>query len=267
MALTEAQQKAREGKLTASRVACLMSGNERKILNLWRELVGSPDYEPEDLEWNWAVRLGQCTEDLNLDFYEHVTGHPVTRRRDPVTGDQEVVVSDRADWAACSLDGWDSVLSVPVECKHVGGMEPRETVIDRYQPQYHWQMICTNARETASSIIEAARYPVIDMIPWDEEYGEELWSRAEWLMWHIKNLVCPVDVPAAVFAPPLIVDMSASNGWAVNAALWLEHYPLARAADAELKALMPAAASKAQAHGVGVNRDKLNRLTVRATRR
>ena len=63
--LSPAQIQARDGRLTASRVACLMSGDEAEILNLWRELCGG-DFEQEDLSGVWPVQLGSCTEDLNL---------------------------------------------------------------------------------------------------------------------------------------------------------------------------------------------------------
>jgi predicted phage-related endonuclease len=97
--LNAAQMKARDGKLTASRVACLMTGDNDKILNLWRELVGDPAYVEEDLSNVWAVQLGTATEELNLDWFERRTGKKVTRRG-------EVVIHPECDWAACTLDGW-----------------------------------------------------------------------------------------------------------------------------------------------------------------
>lgn len=95
--LTPEQLKARDGKLTASRVGVLMSGDEAKILSLWREMLGLQ--EPEDLSGVWAVRRGEATEQLNLDWFERKTGKKVTRRG-------EVVVHPEHDWAACTLDGW-----------------------------------------------------------------------------------------------------------------------------------------------------------------
>ena len=82
--LTEAQCRARDGKLTASRVGVLMSGDEAAIYALWREMIGDPDYKPEDLSDVWAVQLGSCTENLNLDWYERRTGRSVTRCGDVV---------------------------------------------------------------------------------------------------------------------------------------------------------------------------------------
>ncbi|KAF0138657.1 MAG: hypothetical protein FD153_1184 [Rhodospirillaceae bacterium] len=93
-----AQRRARDGKLTASRVGVLMNGDEAAIYALWREMIGAPDYKPEDLSDVWAVQLGSCTESLNLDWYERRTGRSVTRRGD-------VVVHPTLPWAAATLDG------------------------------------------------------------------------------------------------------------------------------------------------------------------
>ena len=68
--LSPAQIAARDGKLTASAVACLMSGDADKILNLWRELTGDPSYVPEDLSDIWAVQLGSHTEPPFVDPHD-----------------------------------------------------------------------------------------------------------------------------------------------------------------------------------------------------
>ena len=72
--LTAEQLKARDGKLTASRVACLMTGDAEKIMNLWREMVGDPSFVADDLSGVWPVQLGSATEMLNLDWYTRRTG-------------------------------------------------------------------------------------------------------------------------------------------------------------------------------------------------
>lgn len=185
MALTQQQLAQREGKLTASAVGALMSGNPEKIRDLWRELIGDPDFVRPDLSHIWPVRLGSHTESLNLDWYEERAKYPVSRRG-------EVVVHPKFDWAACTLDGWDSAYSVPIECKHVGGREPLSKVLARYHPQFHWQMIVTGTKECRASIIEGAKEPRIEAIPFDPAYAAELWARAEWFMQHVNNLTCPV---------------------------------------------------------------------------
>lgn len=95
--LTSTQIEARKGKLTASRIACLMTGDAEKILRLYREMRG--EQPEEDLSDVWAVQLGSATEQLNLDWYERKNRTPVIRRG-------EVIISAQHDWAACTLDGW-----------------------------------------------------------------------------------------------------------------------------------------------------------------
>lgn len=180
--LSPYQLKAREGRLTASAVACLMEGDNQKIHALWQRLIsGEPE---EDLSDVWPVQLGSCTEQLNLDWFEKRTGKKVTRRG-------EVVIHPEYDWAACTLDGW---VGFVIEAKHVGGREPLEKVIARYQPQLHWQMIVTGARKAALSIIEGTNPPIVEYIDFDEAYAAELWSRACAFMLCVQTLTPPVPV-------------------------------------------------------------------------
>jgi predicted phage-related endonuclease len=165
--LTAAQLKAREGKLTASRVACLMHGDADKIMQLYREMIG--EGEPEDLDHIWPVRLGSATEELNLDWFEMKNG-TLSRRGD-------VIVHKKYTWAAATLDGWYDDLGCPVECKHVGGREPLEIIIDRYQPQMQWQMEVTGASQCALSVIMGAAEPVVEFIDRDADYAAEMVKR------------------------------------------------------------------------------------------
>lgn len=256
--LTDVQIKARAGKLTASRIACLMTGDEAEILNLWRELCGG-DFEQEDLSGVWPVQLGSCTEDLNLDWYERKHG-AVSRRGEVVIGPQ--------DWMAATLDGWSDAHSCPVECKHVGGREPLETIIQRYQPQMHWQMIVTGASQCALSVIMGASEPIVEFIAKDEAYAAELMVRAEAFWLCVLMLTPPCAVPAV--SPPVkaekIYEMQGSNAWAANAATWLTTKVAAKdftAAEKEIKALVPSDAAKCIGHGITVNRDRAGRLSIR----
>src|SRR5262252_5058590 len=128
--LSPTQMKQREGKLTASRIACLMTGNKAKIHQLWLELTGQS--EPEDLSHVWAVRLGEATETLHLDWLE-LLKFTITQRG-------HFMVHPKHDWLGVTLDGWCSEIDGPVEVKHVGGREPLEVIIERYQPQVQCQM-------------------------------------------------------------------------------------------------------------------------------
>ncbi len=256
--LTRAQLDARAGKLTASRIACLMTGDAEKIMRLYREMIG--EQPEEDLSDVWPVQLGAVTEALNLDWYER-KGNPLSRRG-------EVVTHPIFPWAAATLDGWDTVLLCPVETKHVGGREPLEVVIDRYQPQMQWQMECTQAPQCALSVIMGANEPVIEYIPFDHAYTTEMIRRGAQFMDFVKRREPPV-VLAPVAAPidaSKLYDMTGNNAWANSAAEWLANKPSARKADdAEkiLKAAVPPDAKKCFGHGVQITRDKANRLSLR----
>lgn len=259
--LTAAQYAARDGKLTASRVACLMRGDEAAILNLWREMVGDPSFVAEDLSGVWPVQLGVATEPLNLAWYARKTGRQLTRQG-------EVVIHPRAGWAAATLDAWDDALPGPIEAKHVGGREPLATIVARYQPQIHWQMMVTEARQAAFTIIEGANEPVVENIPFDERYAAELWSRAEAFMRCVETLTPPFAVPAiaAPTIPERIVDLTGDNEWADHAATWRENAAAkkkAETAEKALKAKVPSDAARCFGHGVTINRDRAGRLSLR----
>lgn len=259
--LSPDQLRQRDGKLTASRVACLMTGDAEKILNLWRELVGDPAFVQEDLSDIWAVQLGSHTEILNLDWYEKRTGKALSRRGD-------VIVHAERDWAAATLDGWDNDLSAPVECKHVGGFEKTAAILERYAPQAHWQMIVTGARQCVFSIIEGAREPIIEIVDRDEGYVAELWDRAEQFMECVRSLTPPVAL-APVAAPvkaEKTYDMTGNNQWANDAATWALTRQAAKdnaAADKALKSLIPADAIKCFGHGITASRSKAGSISIK----
>src|SRR6266853_2214550 len=96
---SKAELKRREGKLTASKVACIIEGDKARIYRLWEEMIGE---KPEQyLDHVWAVRLGSCTERLNMDWYELKNGIPITRRN-------LFIVHPKLEWVACTLDGWET---------------------------------------------------------------------------------------------------------------------------------------------------------------
>lgn len=262
--LTSSQLSARDGKLTASRVGILMSGDDAAVLALWQEMLG--ERQPEDLSAVWPVQLGTITEPLNLAWYERTTGHALSRHG-------EVVICPRDDWAACTLDAFDEVLNGPVEAKHVGGFEPREKVIARYYPQTTWQMLCTETKSVALSIIEGAKEPAIEIGTLDSAYADELWRRADAFMECVNSLTPPVALPpvATPVAPAQWreLDMAGSNAWASFAADWLETVgPMKRnrLAEKELKALVPADCGRAHAAGIQIKRAKNGALTISQVR-
>lgn len=261
MPLTAAQLAARAGKLTSSRVACLMTGDRSEILRLYNELIGA---EPEeDLSGVWPVQLGATTEKLNLDWFERTQRAPVMRRG-------EVVNHPYLNWACCTLDGWCDALDCPVECKHVGGREPIEAVIERYQPQCQWIMETACADQCALSIIAGANAPVIEFIERDPAYAKEMIARGDrFINYHVAKRIPPVEIEPA--PPPVeagaIYDMTGRNEWAAQAGRWTDNIAAAGIAkDAEkiLKAMVPDDAKKCAGHGVQITRDRAGRLSLRA---
>ena len=257
--LTPAQIDARRGKLTASSVAALMTGDTSKIMQLYMEMTDDPAFVPIDFSEVWPVQLGSATEHLQISWFE--------LKRGPVSRQGEVVVHPNG-WAAATLDGWSDLHGCVVECKHCGGHEPFETIVERYQPQMHWQMIVTNTKQCALSVIMGAREPIVDFVDYDEEYGAELMRRAEWFMQHVWNKVPPVDIdePVTPPVPGKVYEMSTSNEWCSKAFLWRENIAgkkLAEMAEKELKALVPADAKKAHGAGIYISRDRAGRLSLR----
>ncbi len=259
--LSPAQIAARRGRLTGSRVACLMTGDAAKIMSLYLEMTDDPAFVPEDLSDVWAVQLGVATEQLNCDWFERKNRMPVTRRG-------EVVVHRYYDWAACTLDGWIDALACPFEGKHVGGREPLEVIIDRYWPQMGWQMEVTGAKQCALSVIMGASEPVVEFVNRDDEYIREMVSRSQQFMAFVERRTPPVTLPAV--PPPIDVskyyDMTGRNEWANAAATWLATKATAReCADAEkyLKSIVPPDARKCTGYGVAITRDRAGRLSLR----
>ena len=258
--LSPAQVQQRDGKLTASRVACLMTGDQAKIMDLWREMVGDPDFVPEDLSGVWPVQLGAITEPLNLEWF--------SRKHGSVSRQGEVVIGN-PDWMAATLDGWSDQHGCPVECKHCGGREPLETIIARYQPQCHWQMLVTGARQCALSVILGANEPVVEFLPFDEGYAAVLIGRATEFMhcvWELRPPFAQEPVAAPVIAVKTY-EFTGNNAWASNAADWLANIDgkkKAEKAEKELKAMVPADGAICHGHGVKITRDRGGRLTLRS---
>lgn len=257
--LTPAQIEARKGKLTASRVACLMRGDRAAIMQLYLEMIG--EAEPENLDHVWAVRLGSCTEQLQLDWYEAKNTTAISRRG-------EVVNHPHLDWAACTLDGWIDALQCPIEAKHVGGREPLEVIVDRYQWQLQWQMECTGASQCALSVIVGANEPVVEFIPADPPSIVEMIARGQQFMRYVELREPPVVLDPV--APPQdwqrVYNMTGDNEWANFAATWLSTRHLAvvnEDAAKILKGRMPEDAKKAYGYGVQITRDRAGRKSLR----
>jgi putative phage-type endonuclease len=258
MSLSAEQLAARKGKLTASRVAVLMKGDAVGIMQLYKEMIGED--EPENLDHVWPVRLGAATESLNLDWFEMKNGQLTSRG--------SVLSHKHYAWAAATLDAWSMDLKCPVEAKHVGGREPLEVIIERYQPQMQWQMEITGAKQCALTVIMGASEPVVEFIPRDAEYAAEMVKRGEQFMECVAARREPVVLPpvAAPIDASKVYDMQTNNHWAASAFDWMAtKEPADKNKDCEkiLKSLVPEDAKKCFGHGVQITRDRAGRLSLR----
>jgi hypothetical protein len=155
-----------------------------------------------------------------------------------------------------------------IECKHVGGREPMETNINRWQPQLQWIMCCTQSKKIALSTIEGANEPRIDIIDRDDEYIAEMIHRGAQFMDCVARRIPPVHL--APIPGPVVVsktyDMSGDNRWATAAATWLVTKDAAREhaeAEKNLKEIMPPDAKKCTGYGVVITRNRAGRLSLR----
>jgi hypothetical protein len=236
-----------------------MRGDADAVMRLWRQMTGQE--QEESLEHVWAVRLGQVTEQLQLDWLEEKNRIPVTRRG-------EVVVHSMHDFFACTLDGYLEDPGLPVEVKHVGGREPIEVVIERYQPQVHWQMCCMNSTQCVLSIIQGANEPVVEYIPMDWDYAGELMRRGLQFMEFVRKGVPPVILPPVPAPPEKWVDynMAGNDVWRRFAEQWLQTKGAAdscKEAEKTLKSLCPEDARKCFADGVRITRSRAGALSLR----
>ena len=157
-------------------------------------------------------------------------------------------------------------MGYPLEAKHVGGREPIEIIIERYQPQMQWQMFVTGASQCALSVIMGASEPIVEFIPRDDNYIAEMVKRGEQFMAHVRNRTPPVvldAVPAPIDASR-VYDMAADNVWGDQAAIWLD--TRSAASEKVLKSRVPEDAKKCFGHGVRITRDRASRLSLREDR-
>ena len=261
MALTEQQMKARKGKMTASRVGALMSGDNEKLYELWLELTGDPTFVAPDYTKVWAVQLGNATESFHLDWIQKSLG--------PIAMRGKSLQHPRVPWALATLDGWVEDANIPVEAKHTGGFETMDVITDRYFPQVHWTMFCTDTEECAFSVIMGAKEPKPVIIKRNPGYQAELIARATDFMDCVFNLREPVPNPYVKPPKPVyagVVDMSQSNSWGAYAQNWMQHKAAAHdfnEAAKGIKKLVPGNAKEAFGHGIIVKRNSNGALSIK----
>jgi predicted phage-related endonuclease len=259
--LTNAQHSNRDGKIGASFLPYLMAGDEAKIINEWRRLVGDPSYEREDLSDVWAVQLGSYLETFVLDWHERKTGKKLFDR-------QQWFTHPERPFLGCHVDCIRDHDATVIDAKVVGGHRKIDDVLALYMPQMIAQQRCTKTRSAALLVVVGGAEPVEYPVTWEDAYEDALWQRVDAFWACVGSLTPPFPLPA--IAAPVkaekVVDLTGSNSWAAEAACWLATKDAARQFDAAtkaIKALVPADAAKAHGYGIAATRNKAGSLSIR----
>lgn len=247
----------RGNALGGSDANTVMSGDEKRILKLWREKRG--EVEPEDLSDNLAVQMGSWSEDLNRQWFEKQTGLAVRTT--------DLPACDQAEpFMRCTLDGWVADQRAVFEAKHCGTRSTDAEVFARYVPQLTHNCLCTGATSAFLSVFKGNGDWAMFEYDLDADYAERLIEaeRRFWTCVQSGELPCPVQSePTPKPRGVVEYDMSSSNAWAMHAGAYLETLfakDRHEAAKAELKVLVPADASLCTGHGITIKRDKRGAL-------
>lgn len=268
--LTAAQMTARENRIGASFLPALMAGDEQRILNEWRRIVGDPAYEPEDLSGSWPVQFGNFIEQFALDWHQMKTGQPLINRGLWFTHPDRQHVG-------CHPDAFRPSDSTVIDCKAIGQWRKLDEALPYYTAQLVAQRACVGAERASLLVVHGGGEPVEHPVEITPEYEAAVWERVD-AFWHCVETLTPPVAMAAV-APPVpperwrAVDLDAPgeapnwgadmrahlNRWAVTAAQAKENAKITKA----VKELLPDDVGLVTCDGVKVSRAKNNAVTIR----
>jgi len=266
MALTEKQVAFRENRVTASFAPYLMKGDETKILNEWRRIVGDPNYVPDDLSNNWAVQFGVYIESFAIDWHERKTGQALTERGLSISHPDKPYIGATLD---CFRDSDRTV----IDCKAPGMWRKVDDVLAQYPAQLVIQRGCMNANKQSLLVVHGGSEPVEHPIETTPEYEAEVWTRMDFFWQCVESLQPPVALPAVAAPIPVAklrkLDMSGSNSWTEQATHWLANKEAAKtfeAAAKELKALGEQDVGEATGAGIVCKRNAAGSLSITKTK-
>src|SRR5215212_2094551 len=231
----------------------IMGRDDEALVRLWREKRG--EAEPQDLSGNLLVQFGCATEALNRHWFERETARSLHKI-------QRFIRHPRLEWIAATLDGMVREDGAVFEAKFMLPFSfSQESAAEKHMAQLQHNMLVTGAQRAYLSILTGAAQWVL--IEADPVYQSVL-MQVERIFW---RCVTTGEVPHGFSAEPpraklplvRVVDMSASNAWAEQAALFArtraahEEHERARG---ELKALVPEDAREAIGHGLRAKRSK-----------
>jgi len=262
MALTAEQQKLREGKVTASFFPALVFGNEEKILNEWRKLVGDPDYVDEFKD-TWLTEFGSYMEPFMLNWRERKNGHKLTRRG-------EVVYHPVYTWASCTLDAVSDSEDMVIDCKTLNNFRDKEQAIQYYSWQVLGQAAITGKKRCSLYISQGGMEPEDVEIERNEMMETALWTKAK-EFWNCVETLTPPVAMASSFKPNVKldlrkIDMTGNNSWSAYADDWLKNKEPAKKfeeAKEGIKKLIEADVGEASGHGIVAKRSKDNKISIK----
>ena len=254
---------ARNRGIGGSDANIILSGDDERVLRLWREKRG--ESPPEDLSGRLSVVLGCWTEDFNRQWYERLSGNRVVDAGKAVT-------CTKYRWRKCTLDGLVEASGAVFEAKHTNSFVRTDEVLERYMPQLQHNMAVTGAERAVLSVIFGnARYEMFEVAA-DWLYQLDLF-KAEQAFW---NAVLSGEPPVAVQPPPAPrvvatreISFEGNNAWAAAAADWLETSKAAKThatACKTLKELVEDDVVRAFGHGIEAKRSKAGAITIREAR-
>jgi predicted phage-related endonuclease len=249
----------RKGFINASEAPTICGGDAEKRHRLWMEKTGQ--VEPEDLSDVLPVQMGSYTEPFNVAWFEKVTGMKVTGRQDVLHN----------DWLRATLDGrveYNGETAI-FEAKHIGAFSKVDDAVQRYLPQVHVQMYLTGAGRAILSILHGTQNYEWVMVEWDDAYWASVLKALEDFRDCVAFNVPPSDAPVIAAKPTTfkVYDMTGQNEWASYAADWIASKAAAdtfRAAEKNIKALVPEDASEVAGHNIIVKRSKAGALSIRS---
>ena len=257
MALTTEQKEFRSKLLGGSDANIIMSGDEEKILQLWKVKTGQePDSDLSDV---LPVQMGVFTEPFNIQWFTKNTIRSVT--------DQGVQkISLQHSFMGCTLDGMTDDGETVFEAKHVSAFTKDEEVLDRYYPQLtHNMLVCGVKKAVLSVFFGNHKWEKFD-VSLDDLYADILIGQEKnfWDCVLSKTPPVAVKINAPIDAVRR-VDMTGSNEWA-NYAVQLQTNSVGKKlydeASSKLKSLVEEDVAEAFGHGIRIKRDKRGALRI-----
>jgi hypothetical protein len=268
--LSPAQKILRDGKITASFVPQLISGNSAAILSKWKELVGDPTWEPEDFSKSWPMALGSHVEGLALDWREQKTKSEISRRG-------EVVFHPTRPHVAATLDGYRASDRAVLDAKWIDSRLGLDDRLAYYTPQLVVQRACVPEAEFAALVVvHGGAEPQELFANITPDYEESIWLRIDQFWACVENLTPPVPLPPLPPPPERwtkidLDDPATENlNWRAtmqwNLAQWRETRAAAElhaAASADVKKLLPDDCGELISGGTIVKRNRARAVSIK----